>query len=243
MIFNNYIHEDDIDNAISSVKKGNDFSMDALDRGSSSSDSEAKLDGSNIDMGDEEAPEDDGDTTEDDTSEEEDNTDEDTEEDNTEEDEESSDEDNTDLDMGDEAPPEEDGSEESSDEDNTGDPGASNEPAPSELAEKEKEVFADLSPAQMAIKNNELITKFNNVYSAAADIAVRLNTVIKSEQTTKTIEFLIAKVSDMKDTVAFYISNTYATKSYIENYIYYQNCMVILNDISKVISEISEKTE
>ena len=108
----------------------------------------------------------------------------------------------------------------------------------SELQSAENKLFADLSPEQMVIKNRELKQKFIDIYKTTSYILYKFTSVPKSSFNNKSIVFVINKLNKLRDIVFDYISETFFTKTYIENSIMLQEFIVTLNTINNIISEL-----
>ena len=108
----------------------------------------------------------------------------------------------------------------------------------SELQSAENKLFADLSPEQMAIKNRELKQKFIDIYKTTSYILYKFTSVPKSSFNNKSIVFVVNKLNKLRDIVFDYISETFFTKTYIENSIMLQEFIVTLNTINNIISEL-----
>ena len=112
----------------------------------------------------------------------------------------------------------------------------------SEIQSLEDNLFKDLTPEQMSIKQIELKQQYIDLFDSISDIISRVNKVTKTTDNANIIEFVTNKMSELKDLVHFYLNNTYATKSYIENTMNYQQYILILNTINKMLKEIIPKT-
>lgn len=113
----------------------------------------------------------------------------------------------------------------------------------SELQSAENKLFADLTPDQMTIKNRELKQKFIDVYKTTSYILYRFNSVPKSSFNNKSIMFVVNKLNKLRDIVFDYISETFFTKTYIENSIMLQEFIVTLNTINNIIGELQIEFE
>lgn len=144
-----------------------------------------------------------------------------------------------------------DGVEDDEDPDNTDEDldstedGSSNEDEGSEdeLKNLENDIFKDIPPEQMNIKIMELKKQYLEVYATITDVLTRTNKIPKTTQNLSVLEFIINKLIDLKEIVQFYLSNTFDTKSYVENMVNYQQYLATLNTINRLLKEISRKKE
>ena len=110
-----------------------------------------------------------------------------------------------------------------------------------ELQSLENDLFKDITPEQMNIKILELKKQYLEVYSTITDVLTRTNKIQKTTQNIKVLEFIINKLIELKDIVQFYLSNTFDTKTYMENMVNYQQYLVTLNTINRLLKEINVK--
>ena len=134
-------------------------------------------------------------------------------------------------DSGEEGDSSDEGDEDNSDE-NTDDPNFEN------LKKIEAELFSNLTPEQIAIKNYELKQNFINLYSTIGATLSRINDITKSDNNIETLKFITTKLLELREMIDFNITTAYQTRTYIENSIIYQQCLSTLNAISDIISSI-----
>lgn len=113
----------------------------------------------------------------------------------------------------------------------------------SDISDLEKEILGSLSDEQLSIKYRELKTQYINIYSTIDALLIRVNKISKNNSNIKVIEFILNKLTELKELVVFYLTNTFDTKSYIENTINYQQYLAILNSMTKLFKEINIKNE
>lgn len=137
------------------------------------------------------------------------------------------------------------GDDQSSDGGDTGDGSSSDvtEDINNDLIAKEKEIFSGMSDKQIEIKNKELKTNYVNLHDYIEDIMYRINHIPKQSYNIQPLAFVMDKLTQMQDTLADYLSNTYITKTYIENTIYYEKCLAILNTINEILKKLTPNTE
>ena len=134
-------------------------------------------------------------------------------------------------DSGEEGDSSDEGDEDNSDE-NSDDPNFEN------LKKIEAELFSNLTPEQIAIKNYELKQNFINLYSTIGATLSRINDITKSDNNIETLKFITTKLLELREMIDFNITTAYQTRTYIENSIIYQQCLSTLNAISDIISSI-----
>lgn len=149
---------------------------------------------------------------------------------------------NMDMDTEDEEPTDDEGddAEDSIDDDNDA---SSGEISEDEIKQMEQELFKSVPPEQMAIKVLELKKQYLDAYNTTSNILIRVNKIIKTNDNMKILEFVTNKLIELKDLIKFYMTNTFDTKSFIENNINYQQYLSTLNTINKIFKEIKDKNE
>lgn len=135
---------------------------------------------------------------------------------------------------------EDDGTDDSMDNDSDS---SSGEISEDEIKQMEQELFKSVPPEQMAIKVLELKKQYLEAYNTTSNILIRVNKIIKTNDNMKILEFVTNKLIELKDLIKFYMTNTFDTKSFIENNINYQQYLSTLNTINKIFKEIKDKNE
>lgn len=134
-----------------------------------------------------------------------------------------------------------DGNTDNGNEDTTGDATASSGENP--LKDLENDLFKDLTPDQLNIKNMELKQQYIEIYGTVTSALVRLEKANRNEENLKPINFVEKKLNELKDLIAFYLKETYDTKSYIENNVMYQEYLVVLNSLIEILTQIKIKID
>lgn len=136
------------------------------------------------------------------------------------------------------------GDDESGDADDTGEEGEDTESEGEEgedntyedLRKIEAELFSNLSPEQIDIKNKELKQRFIDIYGTISSVILRINDIPKTDTNVEILHFVTDKLMELKDLVDFTVQKSFDTKTYIENSINYQICLSTLNTISDIIA-------
>ena len=102
----------------------------------------------------------------------------------------------------------------------------------------EDELFSDLTPEQIAIKNHELKSQFIEIYTIIGSTLVRINDIPKSNDNINILKFVTEKLLELREMIDYNITIAYATRTYIENNIIYQQCIATLNAIADIIDNI-----
>ena len=108
------------------------------------------------------------------------------------------------------------------------------------LSAMEKNLFSDLSPAQMAIKSTELIKNYVDLYETLNNIFANINKITKTYNNSRLLDFISDKVVELRDRVNYIITDTYLTRTYVENLVVYTQCLSILHQISTMLKNVNK---
>ena len=112
-----------------------------------------------------------------------------------------------------------------------------------ELQDKENQLFADMSDTQKSIKDKELTTNFVGLYNLVDSIHEKLERVPKTDETIRVIEFTSKKTEEVKMLLQRYISETYSTKTYLENMTNYYQFITVVKKIERGLATIKPKKD
>ena len=110
-----------------------------------------------------------------------------------------------------------------------------------EIDQLQKDVFADMTPAQIAIKDKEQKTQFITLFSDIASALERLNLVGRSSANMRTIEFVTRKFIELKDNVKDYLVYTYDNESYTKNTYNLNRFIAIYASLIELIENMVEE--
>ena len=113
----------------------------------------------------------------------------------------------------------------------------------SELQQAEEPLYQDLSDEQKNIRDKELKNNFVELNETLTTILERMNKVVKDTINIKIVDFVVNNLLKLKDMVCYYLTETFNTKSYQENMLFYQQCLVVMSSIQKLIPEITFEEE
>ena len=125
--------------------------------------------------------------------------------------------------------------------DEGGDDGGSDNEGGGTLADMEKNLFSDLSPQQLAIKNNELLQNYIELYETINTVFDSINKIPKTFDNTRPLTFIADQLIDLKDMVNYCITTTYVTRTYVENMTYYKQALVVLEQINTMLKALVQK--
>lgn len=107
-----------------------------------------------------------------------------------------------------------------------------------ELKQDEQEIFKDLSQEQLEIKTNELRREYKDLYSAVNDILDKLNDISKTSFDATMIEFVTRKLLELKDIIKDSVTDTFDTRTYIENQVEFQKMIALFNNLTVMVETI-----
>lgn len=126
--------------------------------------------------------------------------------------------------------------------DNTNDENAeSDDSNDNTLAGMEKNLFSDLTPQQLAIKNNELLHNYIELYETISTIFDNINKIPKNIDNTRPLTFIADQLVELKDMVNYTITTTYVTRTYVENMAYYKQALVVLEQLNTMLKALIQK--
>lgn len=102
----------------------------------------------------------------------------------------------------------------------------------------EKNLFSELTPQQMAIKNTELLQNYINLHTTLNKTFDNINKIPKTYTNTRLIDYISGRITELRDMVNYIITTTYVTRTYVENLTYYKECLMILTQISTILKSL-----
>ena len=109
------------------------------------------------------------------------------------------------------------------------------------LADMEKTLFSDMTPQQLAIKNNELLQNYIGLYETINTIFDSINKIPKTFDNTRPLSFIADQLIELKDMVNYVITTTYVTRTYVENMAYYKQALVVLEQLNSMLKALVKK--
>ena len=131
----------------------------------------------------------------------------------------------------------EDSSSNDESEDASGDDGSQDdqEDAEQSLSDMEKNLFSNLTAPQMAIKNTELLQNYINLNKTLEDIFININNIPRTYDNARVIEFIANRTAELRDMTSYIITDTYITRTYVENLVEYKKSLLILSQINAIL--------
>lgn len=144
---------------------------------------------------------------------------------------------------GEEAPPEEGEEGEYGEEGYEDDGYGEEEQEDDSLDSYEQDIFRDLSPEQMIIKNKELKAQFKSLNNIIFDSLEKLNNISHTSYDNTILDFVVRKLVELKDISRDYTVDAFNTKSYIENQIQLQKMVATFNRIVNLLSNVRDNRQ
>ena len=120
----------------------------------------------------------------------------------------------------------------------TGDMPGGGEDPDQDLKDAENDIFNGLSDQDKVIKINELKDLYQDLYNRIITLYDKVNDIPKDEELIKVYNFIIDNLSDLKQFVYDYLTNTFDNKTYLENMVNYKKYLSTLNVINGILEEI-----
>lgn len=113
------------------------------------------------------------------------------------------------------------------------------------LRDVQQKLFDQLTEEQQKIKIENLKSNYSELYTRCANILkILTDSNPGDENTAKVFDYVQKTMTDLQTHVYYYITNTFDTKTYIENDSQFKQFLVILNTIKNILDEINiEKKE
>ena len=102
----------------------------------------------------------------------------------------------------------------------------------------ENDIFNGLSDQDKVIKINELKDLYQDLYNRIITLYDKVNDIPKDDELIKVYNFVIDNLSDLKQFVYDYLTNTFDNKTYLENMVNYKKYLSTLNVINGILEEI-----
>lgn len=144
---------------------------------------------------------------------------------------------------GEEPPPEEGEEGEGGEEDYEDDGYGEEEQEDDSLDSYEQDIFRDLSPEQMIIKNKELKAQFKSLNNIIFDSLEKLNNISHTSYDNTILDFVVRKLVELKDISRDYTVDAFNTKSYIENQVQLQKMVATFNRIVNLLSNVRDNRQ
>lgn len=107
-----------------------------------------------------------------------------------------------------------------------------------DLKDAENDIFNGLSDQDKVIKINELKDLYQDLYNRIITLYDKVNDIPKDDELIKVYNFVIDNLSDLKQFVYDYLTNTFDNKTYLENMVNYKKYLSTLNVINGILEEI-----
>ena len=113
------------------------------------------------------------------------------------------------------------------------------------LREVQKQLFDQLTPDQQAIKIKELKNNYAELYTRCANILKSISDSNPGDENmVRVFDYVQKTMTDLQAHVYYYITNTFDTKTYMENDMQFKQFLTILNTIKNILDELNgEKKE
>lgn len=128
-----------------------------------------------------------------------------------------------------------------------GDDGASAVPGGSaiddEIKQAQQDVFSNLGPDQIAIKNKELKEQFITLYTDINEVIDRITVINRKSDNIAVIEFVTKKFIELRDLVKDDLLFTFDGKSYVQNQIDIHKFLSIYEALTRIIESLGKQKD
>lgn len=105
------------------------------------------------------------------------------------------------------------------------------------------EIFDSLTPEEQAVKIKELKRLYKELYTSVSDLADRIDDTRVDEDNIDAMNKINSDIFILKSSIRDYFTNTFETKSYIENDIKFSQFLYYLNSIRDVVDKVASSNE
>jgi hypothetical protein len=105
------------------------------------------------------------------------------------------------------------------------------------------EIFDSLTPEEQAVKIKELKRLYKELYTSVSDLADRIDDTRVDEDNIDAMDKINSDIFTLKSSIRDYFTNTFETKSYIENDIKFSQFLYYLNSIRDVVDKVASSNE
>ena len=127
------------------------------------------------------------------------------------------------------------------DDSSSDDDGLEEDKTPDQKVKEMEKELSNLSPEQENIRNDLLKKQYIQLYNNCSDITKKMNSITKSSKNEDNLGFAISTLSELKKYIYSYLTNTFATKSYGQNYANFNTYLVTLNSVTKLLNLVKDK--
>lgn len=120
----------------------------------------------------------------------------------------------------------------------TDDSGSDDSSLEEKIKQTESEIFDTLSDSEKAIKNKELIDNFIELKSTIKLFLEKVRTITPTSENNQIINFVEINLVDLERIITDYIIDRYSARSYIENFIFYQQIILTISQLKDIIGKI-----
>jgi hypothetical protein len=110
-----------------------------------------------------------------------------------------------------------------------------------ELKNAEAQLFANFTPEQLQIRDNELKVQFINLYEDIEKTENRVNRIVKTDDNESVVMFVVKRLEELKEATHDSLINAYQTRSYYENQLQYNLLLANLASIGKMLEELAKR--
>lgn len=112
-----------------------------------------------------------------------------------------------------------------------------------QINELQATAFSNLTDAQLKLKINNVKDSYIKLYTSIVDTAEKIVNVNRSSSNIKAINFVSTTLNDLKDMVRDALTDSFNTKSLVENQLILQKFIAIYAMVLKIVERIAEKAK
>lgn len=125
--------------------------------------------------------------------------------------------------------------------------GSDNEGDQNELEEKikqtEAEIFNTLSDQEKAIRNKQLIENYITTKNTIKLFIEKVRTINITRENKDVLHFVESNLLDLSKIITDYIIYRYSNRSYIQNFVFYQQILLTITQLKDIIVKLSKEDD
>ena len=106
------------------------------------------------------------------------------------------------------------------------------------IKQTEAEIFNTLSDEEKAIKNKDLVDNFITLKTIIKTFLEKVRTITTTDENDAILQFVEMSLLDLGNMTTDYIITRYSKKSYIENFVTYQQIILTIEQLREIISKL-----
>lgn len=105
------------------------------------------------------------------------------------------------------------------------------------------DIFSSLTAEEQQIKIKELKKLYNDLYCSCDDLTEKINDINTDQDNLELVTRVSMTMYSLKQYISDYVSNVFASKSYIENDVQFNRFLSIVKSVTSIINDLNTKDD